>query len=611
VGLALYYWANSLNQIVVKELRKKFGNKVKIIIGGPSIDSNINQQKIFLTKLFPEVDAIVINEGEIAFSNVLEKILGKTGKIFDSPIDGLSFLKDNEIISGKPIGTTMDISKLGSPYLSGLLDEFIQTDYQPMIQTSRFCPYTCAFCVSGKNRGKLRGFPMEQVREELKFISKKWANRKSHILRLADENFGILKRDVEIAEEIRKCKEEFGYPEKVFFYNDKRFTEVSRKVVEVIGDMCQFGLTLALQTENPETLKAINRRNVSNDEIDDAIKWASSINMPTTTELIFGLPYETRDSFVDLMNKSIKRGFDSILCNMLFIMDGIELNRQEQREKFKLKTKFRPLSSNYGEVRGVFAAECEEVVVETDSFNNKDFFEIRSLNFMFFSVFTLGFQKWFFQYVKNNNKNVELTQLLSKFMDPDLNIEWPAEYLKFLNDFNKAIRGELFDSKEEMYEYMKKIYQDNGNEVKEPTRLNINFAARLIYQEKSWVEEVLFKHYKNLDKSQDVENINVAKTFIKLGSLERIDLKGKFEDKELELNYDVLNWQKSKFKKKLNDFKIPTKTLKFLLDSSRKNQINSLQRSYEKLKDSDFYIMAIDFVSPRTHLIHKLEFKEN
>ncbi len=28
VGLALYYWANSLNQIVVKELRKKFGNNL-------------------------------------------------------------------------------------------------------------------------------------------------------------------------------------------------------------------------------------------------------------------------------------------------------------------------------------------------------------------------------------------------------------------------------------------------------------------------------------------------------------------------------------------------------------------------------------------------------
>ena len=105
----------------------------------------------------------------------------------------------------------MDLSTMGSPYLSGLLDEFMNSDYQPLIQTSRFCPYTCAFCVSGKNRGKLRGYPIEQVKEELNFVSKKYANRPHHTMYLADENFGILKRDVEIAEAIKKCKDDFGF----------------------------------------------------------------------------------------------------------------------------------------------------------------------------------------------------------------------------------------------------------------------------------------------------------------------------------------------------------------------------------------------------------------
>ena len=320
VGLALYYWANYLNKSVVKRLRKLFKNKVKIIIGGPSIDSDKEQQKIFLKEKFPEVDAIVINEGEIAFSNGLNNILSVNK--FDEPIEGISFLKDNQIISGKPIGTSTDLTLLGSPYLSGLLDDFLHSDYQPIIQTSRFCPYTCTFCVSGKNRGKLRGFPLNQVYEELKFISKKFSDRPHHLFRIADENFGILKRDIEIAEELLKCKKEYGFPQRLFFYNDKRFTEISRKIVEIIGDMCQYGMTLSLQTENPESLKAINRRNVTDEEIDDAIKWATKLNMPTTTELIFGLPYETKSGFVDLLNKSIDRGFDTILAHALFIMDG-------------------------------------------------------------------------------------------------------------------------------------------------------------------------------------------------------------------------------------------------------------------------------------------------
>ena len=378
--------------------------------------------------------------------------------------------KNGQIISGKPIGTSTDLNLLESPYLSGLLDDFLEGDYQPIIQTSRFCPYTCAFCVSGKNRGKLRGFPLPQVYEELKFISKKFADRPHHLLRIADENFGILKRDIEIAEEIVKCKEKYGFPERLFFYNDKRFTEISRKIVEVAGDMCQYGLTLALQTENPETLKAINRRNVSDAEIDDAVKWASKLNMPTTTELIFGLPYETKSSFIDLMNKSIDRGFDTILVNMLFIMDGIELNRPDQREKFKLNTKIRPLSSSYGYVNGEFVAEHEEVVTSSETFSEDEFFEIRKVSFMFFAVFSVGLQKWFFQFIKNNNKGVRLTDIFYNFMNPDLNEEWPEEYLKFLEDFDKAIRAELIDTREEMIESLKKIYKENNNQVGEPNK---------------------------------------------------------------------------------------------------------------------------------------------
>ena len=608
VGIALYYWANYLNKSVVKRLRALFKDKVKIIIGGPSIDSDKQQQKIFLEKMFPEADAVVINEGEIAFSNALENILDE--KKFDEPIDGISFLKNGQIISGKPIGTSTDLNLLESPYLSGLLDDFLEGDYQPIIQTSRFCPYTCAFCVSGKNRGKLRGFPLPQVYEELKFISKKFADRPHHLLRIADENFGILKRDIEIAEEIVKCKDKYGFPERLFFYNDKRFTEISRKIVEIAGDMCQYGLTLALQTENPETLKAINRRNVSDAEIDDAVKWASNLNMPTTTELIFGLPYETKSSFIDLMNKSIDRGFDTILVNMLFIMDGIELNRPDQREKFKLNTKIRPLSSSYGYVNGEFVAEHEEVVTSSETFSEDEFFEIRKVSFMFFAVFSVGLQKWFFQFIKNNNKGVRLTDIFYNFMNPDLNEEWPEEYLKFLEDFDKAIRAELFDTREEMIESLKKIYKENNNQVGEPTRLNINFASRLIYLEKKWVGEVLFKHYKKLNKNADEEDYKLANDLILVGSKERIDLEtNNHEVSDVKVNYDLLLWQKTKFKENILNFKTNSKEILFSLDKSQKNQIVSFREKFAGLDRKDYFNSALDFVTPRSNLNYKLYYK--
>ena len=55
--------------------------------------------------------------------------------------------------------------------------------------------------------------------------------------------------------------------------------------------------------------------------------------------LIFGMPHETRHGFIDLMNRSIKRGFDTVKVNNLFLMDGIELNRPDVRKKHGIKTK--------------------------------------------------------------------------------------------------------------------------------------------------------------------------------------------------------------------------------------------------------------------------------
>ena len=608
VGLALYYWANYLNKSVVKRLRKLFKNKVKIIIGGPSIDSDKEQQKIFLKEKFPEVDAIVINEGEIAFSNGLNNILSVNK--FDEPIEGISFLKDNQIISGKPIGTSTDLTLLGSPYLSGLLDDFLHSDYQPIIQTSRFCPYTCTFCVSGKNRGKLRGFPLNQVYEELKFISKKFSDRPHHLFRIADENFGILKRDIEIAEELLKCKKEYGFPQRLFFYNDKRFTEISRKIVEIIGDMCQYGMTLSLQTENPESLKAINRRNVTDEEIDDAIKWATKLNMPTTTELIFGLPYETKSGFVDLLNKSIDRGFDTILVHALFIMDGVELNRPDQREKYKFNTKVRPLSSSYGYVNDEFVAEHEEVVTSSETFSEDDFIEIRKMCFMFFSAFTVGLQKWFFQFVKNYDKDLKLTDIFHNFMHPNREQEWPKEYLDFLDDFDKAIKAELFDSREQMIEHFKKVYKENNNQVAGQTRLNINFVSRLIYLEKEWLGKVLLKHFKDLDKTKNELNYKLGSDLINLGLKEIIDLKSENNlVSDFDIDYDLLLWKKSKFKKNIFDLKSSPKKISFLLDHSRKSQISSFKQRFSKLSTKDYYNTAIDFITPRTNLNYKLDYK--
>jgi len=611
VGLSVYYWNMSLNKYVANRIREMYGKDVVIILGGPSIDNDINEQHKFLSKEFPQADAVIINEGEIGFRNVIEKLFDNRDSLFKDTIDGVSFLSNNQVIQGLAVGTNIDLSTVGSPYLSGLMDEFMDSDYQPLVQTSRFCPYTCAFCVSGKLRGKLRGYPIEQVTEELKYVSRKYVDRPHHTMFIADENFGILKRDVEIAEAIKKCNVDYGFPKKVFFYNDKRFKETSRKVIEILGDINQGGLVLSLQTENPETLKAINRRNVTEEEIDDAIRWASTLNISTSTELIFGMPHDTKDSFVNLLDRSVTRGFDQVWCHNLFLMDGIELNRPDARDKFGIKTKYRQLGTNYGSHEDTFLGEYEEVVTSCNSFSYDDFLEIRNLNFMYYTVFSLNFQRWFFHFIRSSG--VKLSEFFLSFINPDKTEEWPEEYLKFLDDLKHTIEGELHDKPGDVIKKAEKMYRDNNNDVGDPSRINVNMGARLIYQEDAWVKDVFLHHLEKISSTiMSDKDIELADSLIDLSHNERIDLKGISDKKPMNFSYDIIAWRKNKFKEPLHNLKMPkSKSINFLLDNDRKTQIDSFQKRFGESTDNDFYYAAVDFITPRSKLSHILSYGED
>ena len=320
--------------------------------------------------------------------------------------------------------------------------------------------------------------------------------------------------------------------------------------------MTDMGVCLALQTENPLALEASNRRNVTNEEIKSAIAWAKGLNLTTSTDLIFGLPLETRDTFVKLLNRTVERGFDDVVVQNLVLMDGIEMNRPDFRKKYNIKTKYRFLSTHYCMHNDTFVAEHEEVVTSSNTFSYDDFLEIRNLNFMFYSVFNLNFQKWFFQFVRH--LKVDPSRFFSSFVKPDRSINWPDGYLRFLDDLKAAIEGELHDTREEMVAKAKKIFVANGNNVgDQKARINMNFGARLNYLENSWVKPVLMYHLdKIMGSNLSGQDRDLAGSLINLATHERINLKHDDKKEPLHISFDIINWKKNKFNEPLHNFKM-------------------------------------------------------
>ena len=226
---------------------------------------------------------------------------------------------------------------------------------------------------------------------------------------------------------------------------------------------------------------------------------------------------------------------------------------------------------------------------------------------MFFTVFSLNFHKWFFQFIKN--LNIPLSNFFSNFIKPPHDEDWPKEYLNFIGDLKSSIEEELHDNKEEVISKSKEIFEKNKNDVGEPVRINKNLGARLIYLENNWIKKVMLKHLKKMmsDKISD-EDLYTAKLLLSLGERERINLRTMENKEPLLIEFDIINWKKNKYREPLKKFKMPKKSIEFLTDKNRLVLINSFQKRFDSNTDKDFYYAAQDFIVPRELLLHELKY---
>ena len=147
-------------------------------------------------------------EGEIVFSALIEKLLSGDHKklLKANPIKGLYSISpvDNKLVYGGDHPRNSNLDEIPSPYLTGMLDEWLNGEFMPAIQTSRGCPYRCGYCRAGANEySKVFKFDLERVKHELTYIAKRVSKYPNIPMYIFDSNFGLYIRDELIADHIR------------------------------------------------------------------------------------------------------------------------------------------------------------------------------------------------------------------------------------------------------------------------------------------------------------------------------------------------------------------------------------------------------------------------
>lgn len=272
------------------------------VFGGTHVA--LQAERVF--RLYPDVDIVVNGEGEITFAHLLRAYLDGRTKHDLADIRGISFRNaDGELITTDPEPRIKDLDTIPSPFLTGaipLVDEQGEFLYDAVtLETNRGCPYSCAFCYWGGATGqKIHSFSPERLAAEVELFGQL---RVQNIC-LADSNFGMLAADQKFLEAFLQARSRHRFPRSLTASWAKN---KGKTFYEIVRTMRQAGLqadfTLAIQTLAEPALKTSRRQNMAINKFEDLCEWLHKEGLGAYAEMIWGLPGETYDSFLEGYDK--------------------------------------------------------------------------------------------------------------------------------------------------------------------------------------------------------------------------------------------------------------------------------------------------------------------
>jgi len=316
IAFSGYIW----NITLVKRLAERLKSSgAKILLGGPEVSYNPDE---LLSNDF--VDFIISGEGERPFAELLNALQNDSDL---SKISGLCYKAERGMVINSPnTSVEIPVCPYGEEFLNSLGGRIVY------LETSRGCPFSCAFCLSGR-LGGVRFFPLDRAKNDILTLAKSG----SKIVKFVDRTFNANRqRAFEIWQFII---ENYGkkIPRGVCFH------------FEIAGDLLKdedFGLLktapkgaiqfeIGIQSFNPKTLEAINRKTNTERLYENIKKLCDLGNIHIHIDLIAGLPMEDYESFRSGFNKAFYLGADMLQLGFLKLLHGADMRRF--KEKYPLE----------------------------------------------------------------------------------------------------------------------------------------------------------------------------------------------------------------------------------------------------------------------------------
>ena len=294
IGFSCYIWNIGTVTALAKSLKKLLPNLV-IILGGPEVSYD---------HVDCPADVVVKGEGEQAFCDLMAYYNDGIGEL--------------EQIAGEPT----DVNQLPFIYADRLEDFTNRIIYY---ESSRGCPFHCAYCLSGNKDSRVRVLPLKRVYNELQLF----LDAQVRQVKFTDRTFNCRKdRTVNIWQYIKE--HDNGITNFHFEISaDLLDNETLSLLNDVRSGMFQF--EIGVQSTNKTVLDKIKRHTDLSRLTENVIKLKKSGNIHLHLDLIAGLPGEDYTSFRQSFNDVYAMEPEALQLGFLKALKGTEVRSGAER----------------------------------------------------------------------------------------------------------------------------------------------------------------------------------------------------------------------------------------------------------------------------------------
>ncbi len=337
IGFSVYIWNVDLISKLCSDIKKMLPDTV-IILGGPEVSFGID------ANVFPvgSYDYVICGEGERAFFCLLCELCSKKYNVeFEAP-PLFGYVNSGGAVSAARIN---DLSELPFIYDENNIERFKNRILY--YETSRGCPFNCAYCLSGAE-SKVTFLSLDRVYNEIDFFNRQKVKQVKFVDRTFNCNVKRAKDIVKHIVSLEQCSTNFHFEVGADLFDDE--------LTDLLCNSPQGRIQIeaGIQSVHEDTLCACCRKTDVNKCFENLKKVIESGNVNVHTDLIAGLPFETLELFKISFNKAYALSSHQLQLGFLKLLKGAPLNEMTAVHGYVFSK-----NSPYEIIKNNYISHCE------------------------------------------------------------------------------------------------------------------------------------------------------------------------------------------------------------------------------------------------------------